>query len=245
MLDQNTDRMWYVIGAIVIGAAIIAMGLNIFSESFDSVEENYASVIGVADSAIDMVGHSENLINPNNVISTPLNMSNINSYDDSENEWSINVKSRGNLYWSSGLTMRYNSLIIPFGETLTISYEIYIPDHVSDSDIIVRNDINNGYVGGGHQGNDNDDTSKRVFNGITPSDYGGSIGLNQSIKSGVWSKYWFSYTNDDIVNNPDRKTLYDYSYFGVINNSDEAFDIKIRNVMGEYRSIPTKYVPYE
>ncbi len=44
MLDQNTDRMWYVIGAIVIGAAIIAMGLNIYSDSFNSVEDNFAEL---------------------------------------------------------------------------------------------------------------------------------------------------------------------------------------------------------
>ncbi len=45
MLDQNTDRMWYVIGAIVIGAAIIAMGLNIFSDSFESVDDNFATLM--------------------------------------------------------------------------------------------------------------------------------------------------------------------------------------------------------
>ncbi len=48
MLDQNTDRMWYVIGAIVIGAVIIAMGLNIFSESFDSVDGMMASLTDMA-----------------------------------------------------------------------------------------------------------------------------------------------------------------------------------------------------
>ncbi len=48
MLDQNTDRMWYVIGAIVIGAAIIAMGLNIFDESFDSVDGMFTTISDVA-----------------------------------------------------------------------------------------------------------------------------------------------------------------------------------------------------
>ncbi len=53
MLDQNTDRMWYVIGAIVIGAAIIAMGLNIYSDSFDSVDGLMASQLNNAE---DLVG---------------------------------------------------------------------------------------------------------------------------------------------------------------------------------------------
>ncbi len=52
MLDQNTDRMWYVIGAIVIGAAIIAMGLNIFDESFKSVENNYAELTALTEGNI-------------------------------------------------------------------------------------------------------------------------------------------------------------------------------------------------
>ncbi len=62
MLDQNTDRMWYVIGAIVIGAAIIAMGLNIFDETFDSVEDSYASVIGIAGDYVDYIGVDTTII---------------------------------------------------------------------------------------------------------------------------------------------------------------------------------------
>ncbi len=49
MLDQNTDRMWYVIGAIVIGAAIIAMGLNIYSESFETVDDMMVGAMDIAD----------------------------------------------------------------------------------------------------------------------------------------------------------------------------------------------------
>ncbi len=71
MLDQNTDRMWYVIGAIVIGAAIIAMGLNIFSESFNSVDEMMTSLTGIASDNVTSIGKSgiytdeeiDNLIN--------------------------------------------------------------------------------------------------------------------------------------------------------------------------------------
>ncbi len=53
MLDQNTDRMWYVIGAIVIGAAIIAMGLNIFDSSFDSVGVNFSQLTDNAEIALE------------------------------------------------------------------------------------------------------------------------------------------------------------------------------------------------
>ncbi len=54
MLDQNTDRMWYVIGAIVIGAAIIAMGLNIYSESFASVDDSFSDYMMYSISSVDI-----------------------------------------------------------------------------------------------------------------------------------------------------------------------------------------------
>ncbi len=71
MLDQNTDRMWYVIGAIVIGAAIIAMGLNIFNESFDSVDSMMSNLTGIASDNVSSIGNDgiyteeeiDNLIN--------------------------------------------------------------------------------------------------------------------------------------------------------------------------------------
>ncbi len=53
MLDQNTDRMWYVIGAIVIGAAIIAMGLNIFDSSFESVDSLMVQQMDIAGRTLD------------------------------------------------------------------------------------------------------------------------------------------------------------------------------------------------
>lgn len=37
MLDQNTDRSWWMIGSIVVGAAIIGIALVAFPEVFDMV----------------------------------------------------------------------------------------------------------------------------------------------------------------------------------------------------------------
>ena len=49
MLDQNTDRMWYVIGAVLIGAAII-FGMNtLMPEAFASVGDNVNTLIEVVD----------------------------------------------------------------------------------------------------------------------------------------------------------------------------------------------------
>lgn len=41
MLDQNTDRMWYVIGAVIIGAAIILILNGTVPEMFASVGETF------------------------------------------------------------------------------------------------------------------------------------------------------------------------------------------------------------
>ncbi len=68
MLDQNTDRMWYVIGAIVIGAAIIAMGLNIFDNSFESVEGLMANQMAIANHNIDPDRVGDNLLEPSMVV---------------------------------------------------------------------------------------------------------------------------------------------------------------------------------
>ena len=47
MLDQNTDRMWYVIGAVLIGAAII-FGMNtLMPNAFASVGDNMFDLIDI------------------------------------------------------------------------------------------------------------------------------------------------------------------------------------------------------
>ena len=49
LLDQNTDRMWYVIGAVLIGAAII-FGMNtLMPEAFASVTQNFESLLNNID----------------------------------------------------------------------------------------------------------------------------------------------------------------------------------------------------
>lgn len=49
MLDQNTDRMWFVIGALVVGAGIILLANNMVPELFAKVT---GSMKNVSDNAI-------------------------------------------------------------------------------------------------------------------------------------------------------------------------------------------------
>ena len=48
MLDQNTDRMWFVIGAVIVGAATIFIANGTLPDIFASVTESFNNVAGEA-----------------------------------------------------------------------------------------------------------------------------------------------------------------------------------------------------
>lgn len=61
MLDQNTDRMWYVIGAVIIGAAIILIMNKTMPELFASVGDTFQDTIDrtvTIDTDFEVVGKS-------------------------------------------------------------------------------------------------------------------------------------------------------------------------------------------
>lgn len=39
MLDQNTDRTWWMIGAVIVGAVMVGLARYLFPEVFESVVE--------------------------------------------------------------------------------------------------------------------------------------------------------------------------------------------------------------
>jgi len=45
MLDQNTDRMWFVIGALVVGAGIILLANSLFPKMFDNITKSFNDVV--------------------------------------------------------------------------------------------------------------------------------------------------------------------------------------------------------
>lgn len=56
MLDQNTDRMWYVIGAVLIGGIIIAAAVVLFETTvFESITDSLEGLMGKATKASDSV----------------------------------------------------------------------------------------------------------------------------------------------------------------------------------------------
>ena len=48
MLDQHTDRMWFVIGALVVGAGIILLANNMIPEMFAKVTGSMETVVSGA-----------------------------------------------------------------------------------------------------------------------------------------------------------------------------------------------------
>ena len=52
MLDQNTDRMWFVIGALVVGAGIILLANKAMPEMMAKVRDSSTSMVDNADSSI-------------------------------------------------------------------------------------------------------------------------------------------------------------------------------------------------
>ncbi len=240
MLDQNTDRMWYVIGAIVIGAAIIAMGLNIFSDSFDSVDEQFASVIGVASENIEGLRVYDNVINPDHIKTSSADIVDY-EYIDGSGVWTLDVRKHTNpaVWQNSGLTVRNDvrGVEVPFGERLTVSYEIYVLDGYEN--VESRIDINNS-LDNSHSGNDNDELTLRNYNGKGHRDY------YSKLETGKWNKLWYSFSNTDIDKNPNKLPIYDYSNMGVRGiSTTEPVRIKVRNIKGEFNDEPTKYVPYK
>lgn len=56
MLDQNTDRMWYVIGALVVGAGIILLANGALPDIFASVTGTFEESVGKAITVADDIG---------------------------------------------------------------------------------------------------------------------------------------------------------------------------------------------
>lgn len=73
MLDQNTDRLWYVIGSVLIGAAIILLLNGTVPDLFAQVAGTYEEKTGEATNAIEYLSPR------------PANL--LNNYDLTWNRW--------------------------------------------------------------------------------------------------------------------------------------------------------------
>lgn len=147
------------------------------------------------------------------------------SYDKASNTWTCvapigsNSLGRG-IYFDPGVKKIY----IPRGYTYIISLEVN-----PEVACIWNYDVNNGFDGmPSGTGNDNDNVSLRKSS-------------DQSLVANKWQRVWFSYT-------PRTDVSYDIfdasSNWGIVTTDAKSpIKFKIRNVKGEFGTVPTDWTP--
>lgn len=147
------------------------------------------------------------------------------SYDKTSNTWTCvapigsNLWGRG-IYFDTGVKKIY----IPRGYTYIISLEVN-----PEVACIWNYDVNNGFDGmPSGTGNDNDNVSLRKSS-------------DHSLVANKWQRVWFSYT-------PRTDVSYDIfdasSNWGIVTTDAKSpIKFKIRNVKGEFGTVPTDWTP--
>lgn len=147
------------------------------------------------------------------------------SYDKASNTWTC-VAPIGSNSWGRGIYFDpgVKKIYIPRGYTYIISLEVN-----PEVACIWNNDVNNGFDGmPSGTGNDNDNTSLRKSS-------------DHSLVANKWQRVWFSYT-------PRTDVSYDIfdasSNWGIITTDAKSpIKFKIRNVKGEFGTVPTDWTP--
>ena len=169
MLDQNTDRMWYVIGALVVGAGIILLANKAMPEAFANITNTFKDT---TDDAISEVG--EAFPNPNLVIDHA-NMDKLEGWKGSKvtytsnisvPEWNTNKAVRVQTTGGTINTKIFRKLVTDewMGKEATMS--VYIKNLSDKPMIYYRNGIGDAYV------RVNPDEAKRIVgSGKIRTDY--------------------------------------------------------------------------
>lgn len=196
-----------------------------------STASNAASTANTAKSTADSANNKiDNLkIGGRNLI--PVGMiKNLNglstfSYDKTSNTWTC-VAPIGSNSWGRGIYFDtgVKKIYIPRGYTYIISLEVN-----PEVACIWNYDVNNGFDGmPSGTGNDNDNVSLRKSS-------------DHSLVANKWQRVWFSYT-------PRTDVSYDIfdasSAWGIVTTDAKSpIKFKIRNVKGEFGTVPTDWTP--
>lgn len=147
------------------------------------------------------------------------------SYDKASNTWTC-VAPIGSNSWGRGIYFDtgVKKIYIPRGYTYIISLEVN-----PEVACIWNDDVNNGFDGmPSGTGNDNDNVSLRKSS-------------DHSLVANKWQRVWFSYT-------PRTDVSYDIfdasSNWGIVTTDAKSpIKFKIRNVKGEFGTVPTDWTP--
>lgn len=228
MLDQNTDRMWYVIGAVIIGAAIIFIINGTMPQLFASVGDTFSKKTDETTAVVDGIRPMNRRLTPENL---ETRLSTLVGYDEETNTWTLDLDARPETsLFSTGFRTKENVVMIPYGKTYTVSYEVKSPVAVD-----AVPDINANPVTGDHWSKvDHDDLSTRRFNGeeaIKGVDYEERYAPFKAIAvpANTWTTIEFSYTNTS-PDNVHKVDVYDFSDLGVKNDTNDVLRINMRNI---------------
>ena len=232
MLDQNTDRMWYVIGALVVGAGIILLANKAMPEVFANVTDSFNSVASGATYALNNEFVYEDIIDSNDV--EIYEYGKLINYDASSDTWTIEIPGNMSTY-GRGLKIKPSAVAIPYGKTLMVSYEVWIPK--GSTELFYAPDINNSYENTQMENvtNNNDVLNNREYGYIENGKHvvytKGGTPKPLPLQDGEWTTVWYSYENNSSLNK-NKINLYDYSTIGVLNGTGQNETIKIRNIFG-------------
>ncbi|MEH7209790.1 carbohydrate binding domain-containing protein [Priestia megaterium] len=143
-------------------------------------------------------------------------------FDDTNQVWNVTIPSGSTTSWR-GISYNAKNAILRVGRTYTVSFEVY-----ADSVIPLYADINNQGLTTNVGVNDNDVTSKRIYN-------------FPSTVAGRWTKASFTFTMPDTI----TQDFYDYSTLGVANGWTPSANttIKIKNMKLEEGNKATDWQP--
>ena len=148
------------------------------------------------------------------------------SFDSATNTWNLTATAGAGGTWGCGLVLTGKKILIPYGKTYVLSFEIKVPRNCS-----WNADVNNYAVSGSSwSGNDNDEGAKRKTS-------------SKSLVANQWVKCWVLWANTS-SSNTNKVDLYDNTNFGVIMKDDTSnMTFQIRNVKGELGTAPTDWSP--
>ena len=237
MLDQNTDRMWFVIGAVIVGAAIIFIANGtlptLFASVADSFEESSAESTAVIDEMVPNTGRIY-VYHEDVEVSTYPTLAEVIAYDEDIDEWTVAISPQP-LGWSGGLSLKEGVAVVPYGFKSTVSYDVWSPVAT-----YAGNDINNTPVGVAEWGstddsietskNDNDALERRENVSKLADLKEGIYDPQISIPANQWTTITFTSYNTSEWN-VEKVALNDWSSFGAYNPfEDKDLIVKIKNV---------------
>lgn len=231
MLDQNTDRMWYVIGAVIIGAALIFIMNSTFPQLFASVGDTFEGKTKETTNITDgiMPNTREHYLGEDDL---RIRNAELVAYDEGEHMWTLNI-TPGSETRHDGFSVIGGRVIVPYGKTMTLSYEVFVP--AGANGLYSVTDLNNASANPdvpSWSGNDNDDKSLRKYGKGAAESPSVTHQIRIPVVAGEWTRVWYAYTNSNALN-VTKESLSDFTTFGVPNTTGSTIQIQIRHVKAE------------